>query len=592
MAGEPGIGESEVKIENASRKSEITSEFFNSAVEVDQSGFKRKVYKYGDVTFSFRGREEMPIIPTINSSRTELLGSEPIHADKSNFEEYKRSLETQHETGKKTCLLVSKDIQGVIGLAIKLGVDEEWLAKTLDEVKDGIYNAKALDLMDQLIACNWVKEDSDGWQESYGGSEPEALVVASLLGDTDSRDYINSQLDKMLDLDKKREQEFREEYKERWDYLERFHPPNIDELAAVHATKYLPKRYQNGYEIPTTADATDYEDVRNTIHITLNHRVRGHYGGNWEMKPYTIVGRFDQMLKENGNPKGIDEYDTWWVRNPGEALKFSGASLVEPGTPPSELLFVVKERNTIFKGGSYTLEDLDKVEKEKGVSGCWEDFQSVLIPYEYEQIQTDWDFKRLSEVFISKYFSKSDEAEIAPDRGRGGPQHQSFSILFKNSEGKMLVKDRVLQLLRDANLNESFRKDPSGFEEALQLLANKITSNIESGLFSEINEMAVDATIKQLGYPLSKDLKRGNFSYSLGRLFLAMEGPAEHSHSIYHFFEQGLGSYVQDAMVKKEDGKEYFDWTLFDPKWPSLPDLDQKTRRVLYASGAFNSREE
>ncbi|MFH1863797.1 MAG: hypothetical protein ABIJ85_02735 [bacterium] len=594
MAGEPGIGESEVKIdkiENTLHKFEVTSEFFNPVVEVDQSGFKRRVYKYGDVTFSFRGREEMPIIPTINSSRTELLGSEPIHADKSSFEEYKRSLETQNETAEKTCLLVSKDIQGVIELAIKLGAKDEWLAKTLDEVKGRIYGVKALDLMDQLIVCNWVKEDGSVWEDSYGGSKAEALVVASLLGDTGSRDYINVQLDKMLDLDKKREQEFREKWKEAWDYSEEhFDPPNIDELAAVHATKYLPKSYPNGYEIPTTADATGYEHVRNTIHITLNHKVRSHLGGNWEMTPYTIVGRFDQMLKENGKPRGIDLYDTWWVRNPGEALKFPGASLVEPGTPPSELLFVFKERNTIFKGGSYTLEDLDKVEKEREWSGCWEGFQSVLIPYEYEQIQTDWDFKRLSEVFISKYFSKPDEAEIAPDRGRSGPQHQSFSVLFKNSEGKMLVRDRVLQLLRDANLNESFRKDPSGLEEARQLLANKITSNIESRLFSEINEMAVDATIKQLGCPLSKDLH--GQTGSLGRRFLAVSGPAEHSHSVYHFFEQGLGNYVKDAMVKEKDGKEHFDWTLFDPKWPSLPDLDAKTKRVLYASGAFNSRED
>ena len=42
--------------------------------------------------------------------------------------------------------------------------------------------------------------------------------------------------------------------------------------------------------------------------------------------------------------------------------------------------------------------------------------------------------------------------------------------------------------------------------------------------------------------------------------------------------------------VGNRPDKEVFDWTKFNPKWPAMPDIDSKTRRVVYASGEFNAR--
>jgi len=47
-------------------------------------------------------------------------------------------------------------------------------------------------------------------------------------------------------------------------------------------------------------------------------------------------------------------------------------------------------------------------------------------------------------------------------------------------------------------------------------------------------------------------------------------------------------------VIGKDNGgteiKGKFDWTKFNSIWAELPRVDSKTRRVMYASGAFNSR--
>lgn len=570
----------------------IIERLFHPSEQTDQFEFKRRVYKYNGLTFSFRGREELPIVPIIQEAESILLGSTPIRISPKDFGNYTEEVQGKNYDVKEARhFIATKDIHGVIALAQLLNPDDGLLISSVNEIKDGIYSSKVLEIIDSLIACNWISEVDTTWKSEIGksGADAEAVVIASLLGDEEAVEYVKQQKQKLSILDKIREGRRIADLEPQWQYLERFPAPKISDLVGVHATKYRPRETNDGFEIPTTGEATNWTYLRNTCHISLNHKVRSHLGGNWNLTPFTIIAPFELMLQANGNPTAIDELDTWWVRNPGETLKFPNASLVEPGTPPEGQLFVIGNHKTIFKGESYTLDDLTKVENTRGWGGLWEDFQDVLMPYESEETEwTDWNFKGLSEVFISKYFSGDEEVkEFARDRGRGGPQHAVFETLFMNGERGILVRNQVLKLLEDANLTVFFRKEPSRFHETLELLANKIAGNIEGRLFNDINEMALRQTIKLRGFPTAENL-RGQ-SNSLGKTLKSSTSSTDHFYSPESSIVNGHLSSVNDALVETQGGEKRFEWPKYIFNY-NLQALDEKTRRVLYVAGVTNAR--
>jgi hypothetical protein len=58
-------------------KAELVKEKLQPRIEKDNAGFERSVYTINGVTFSFKGREELPTYQTLTSSRTTLLGEAP-----------------------------------------------------------------------------------------------------------------------------------------------------------------------------------------------------------------------------------------------------------------------------------------------------------------------------------------------------------------------------------------------------------------------------------------------------------------------------------------------------------------------------------
>lgn len=574
------------------RRNEIVERLFNPREEIDQFGFKRRIYHYNDITFSFRGREELPVIPTMDNSNTILLGSIPVHVRKEEFESYRENIEEKNAKTweRRQHFVVTKDIHGIIALVNRLAPHNTLLNRLEEEIKSGIYSQSTLDLVDSLLGCNWVDETNVAWKMETGasGADAEAIVIASLLGDQETIKYIQLQKGKMAKLDKGRQERFRASLEQEWQYHERWSPPKITDLVGVHTTKYPPRKTKDGHEIFTTAEAQNWLCLRNTCHITLNHKVRSHLGGNWDISPFTIIAPFELMLEANGNPSAINELDTWWTRNSGETLKFPEASLVEPGIPPEGQLIIIKDRNTIFKGRDYTLEDVAKVEDEEGWSGCWNDFAAVLIPLNPEETtpQSDWDFRNLSKIFIEKYFPDPEVAEFAYSSG-GGPHHEIFGIFFKNGEGKMLVKDRVLQILKDANLEKCFKGNSSKFQDAIRILADRIIANIESRLSREINDRAVEETIKFRGFPTAINLK--GQTGALGRQFDAYLSASAHFYSPYSMLTYGhLGS-TERAEVEGPGGNKIFDWSKYKSEF-TLSEVDGKTRRVVYVSGCSNAR--
>lgn len=573
-----------------SERTRIVEKFLEPHDVTDQAGFKRRIYKQKNTRFSFRGREELPVMETVKNSQTVLLGSRPVHIDANDYQEYESQFapnENKNELDNlESCYLATKDLSGVLALAAKLGAEDPDLINMLQEIKSGIYSEKSLALIDRLIAANNVKDDGSGWDDSFAGGDAEAVVVLSLMGNKEANNYLNSKLKQMNKLDKLREsQEDKVEIDK-----------HIDQQVCVHATSFKPNKFgENGYEIKTTGDATNFEYVRNTIHVALNHKVVSHWMGNWDQSSYTILSPMKDVVEMNGSPKSDQEWDIWWTRNPGETLKFPNAIIVESGKTPPETLYVKEDKLKTFKDGEYTIDDLLNTEQFASCNiRTFNDFKSIFFISKFENKQLkesldlNWNIEKLAQLFVEKYF---------PDEKYPGERkNKEYSYIIQycisrygdldnfeqnfRTAANLSVAERVKQIFEDINISTAYIGSADNFEKAAIELSVSVSKKIESEIFSELSSTVVKNTIKEMGYEYTGG---GNW-------------PSAHNGSPYDWITRSHSAAIdiaKEVIGTDDDGNEIkgkFDWTKFKPIWQKLPDVDPKTRRVAYASGAFNSR--
>jgi hypothetical protein len=588
MLPSPETTEDQKEINKFAERSKI-AEILKPQPELDQAGFKRQIYTHGDITFSFRGREELPEFQTMKTSPTELLGSQPIHVDQDDYQKYVSNVQGAEATTaapNNKHYLVTKDIQGVLELAIKLGASDTTLGKMPKETRVGTYSEESLALIDKLIAANCI-EDNGVWGNKLTGGDSEAVVVLALLGNAEANKYLNAKLEQMEGLDATRDEKSVDDKS----------PIDFDKKVCVHATNYMPTKNSDGsYEVQTTGDATGYKHVRNTIHVALNFKVASHMMGNWGQTPYVLLSPMRQMMDANGTPKSAQERDTWWTRNPGETLNFPNPVMVTPGETPFNMLYVVGEKSAVFKGENYTVDDWLKVEKLSKTNIRLRDcLRSVLFadysdePEILTSINSDWDIEELAKTLVNKYISnkslvKEGEDSSFSDTLRFGLNLQeNIEALEQDFKvpGKVSVTERVTNVLEKAGARTAFKGKSEGFNSSLEKLSSFIAKKIESEMYAKISYLTTAAAIRIMGF---KPEMEENW-------------PSRHNDSPYALFTNRHYRPINQArevIGEDDDGSEIrgkFNWTKYDPYWTVLPEIDSKTRRVMYASGAFNSRE-
>ena len=106
-------------------------------IEIDQGGFKRKVFHRGEHTFSFKGREEMPVYDAATTSHTHLVGKLPRHVAPAELEAYSAQFDTQKvSSDAKDHYIVNKSLLGVVDLAVTLGAQDPSLLDLQKELQE------------------------------------------------------------------------------------------------------------------------------------------------------------------------------------------------------------------------------------------------------------------------------------------------------------------------------------------------------------------------------------------------------------------------------------------------------------------------
>jgi hypothetical protein len=569
------MGEVEITDKRSDSNNEIDApkvleRMFFPILERDQAGFLRKVYTWGETEFVFKGREELPILDRFESRDVKIFGSNPVHINQDEYELYLAKFKKNDDN---PLVLVTMDVQGVIEIAGNLGV--KGITQQLQDIRSGKYTQEITELIDKIVACKLRIGDE--------GSDGEAIVLASMLGDKEAMQFVDFSFKAMTDSDDMTLSDKREDLREQWEINKRFEEVNVKDLVVVHATHYLPRRSEevHGFEIVPTGEVNAWRYLRNTVHTTLNHKVEGHYGGHWDDTPHVLISPFVEVVGANSSPSGLNMQDTWWILGPGERLKFPKAKLVTPGNVLDGELIEFGEDNTYFKAENYTVRDVFRV--DKGRPMVWKHLRGVLNNH-MNEINNSWSGDQFWKKVQNKYFP---DMSINYLREYCDVDPKDIQKQFLHGDINESVHKRVGQILMGLELREVFVGNQNDFDIELAQITDQISKEISRHLFGEINEMAVNRTIDRMGFPSRNNLV-GEIG-ALGEKFDSFITATSHNYSIYNFLEHDHAADIQSAF---DDSSSKFIWTKYDSKSNRLKakGLDPKTRRVLYVSGMFNSR--
>ena len=131
----------------------------------------------------------------------------------------------------------------------------------------------------------------------------------------------------------------------------------------VHCTKYMPKKLSDGrLAISTTAMATNFQEARATVHMTLNHTVQPNSGGNWNDMQFVILAPYSDLVQANGNPEMVSAVDTYFAPDVNTGLVLPAtAHIVRPGDVADGALYKIQGNETIYKIDGFTQDDIQKI---------------------------------------------------------------------------------------------------------------------------------------------------------------------------------------------------------------------------------------
>jgi TP901 family phage tail tape measure protein len=238
---------------------------------------------------------------------------------------------------------VKTNPQGLLEAAIKLNPKDKGLQAMLKNVQDKKFGSSETQLLDEIGAAVSIGRRGNVSQvESVDGF---AMVLASLSGNKNAKRILNEKtniLNSLLPKTKK---------------VTKTESPDFQDIAAIHNSKYPIVRDAKGnitihpagyHEMGSMT--RNYPYSRSSVHFTLEAPVKSHNQGKFSSKDNTIVTKLSSIIDDSGLPMILNATDTWWMKNVGEGIKLSKASVVRPITSKTQYLLELEKRGLISPG--------------------------------------------------------------------------------------------------------------------------------------------------------------------------------------------------------------------------------------------------
>ena len=230
--------------------------------------------------------------------------------------------------------IVKTTPQGLLEAALKISPENKKIQELLDNFKNNKLGEQENDFLDRTYAS--VSINKMGRPNKIENTNGFAEMLSYLNGNlyaTKLLDFKKSKLLKLVEQNKiNRSAQVKSEASQGDlnvnDYA------NPENIPVIHSTKHAFDYDENGNislfanSEHTAKKVPGYS--RNSVHFTLHDVVKSHFQGEWNPWETKIVSSLSSMMKDNGLPENLKSLDTWWMRNPGEALKISKYSVIRP----------------------------------------------------------------------------------------------------------------------------------------------------------------------------------------------------------------------------------------------------------------------
>lgn len=374
----------------------------------DKSG--RLIFEMGDKSFSFKSILESPTYPTQVRIHTTLIGEpSPVleESGKDTHQQYQSEVSniTPDKVDDKEHYTVDRSLKGILQLAQHINPTDSTIGVMLSEISGGVYSDRALLLLDAIAATTCMDEAGNmGKIDPYG----DAMVVLALSGDAAAQAQISSRVAKLHEIDSVTASEETAkiiDHNTKWPQKdgEQENILSLAQLSMAHTSKFPPLRDESGQIIiKTRFDAQGFS--RASLHFTVNHLVKAHLYGSWDESPFVVVAPLKEMLEQNGKPRALGGIDSWWLRNPGQAVECPGAIVVAPNTREGSPLLESSGDEIRYKTKDYSEQDIEELLTGMFASGtiAWSD----LPPDAQEAItEIDPEFKTATYHFNSEYYT-------------------------------------------------------------------------------------------------------------------------------------------------------------------------------------------
>jgi hypothetical protein len=562
-----------------------------------EEGSKHTIYTFKTkdgkpVEILFYSPNELPLVEEVKGKFVLINGEDPRWRTGEEWEEFsfgtleasdnqalrERSYAQQAKEivdSGKGMLLVESSPEALLETAKQIGFElESPLQEALSSLESRQLTKDGLDVIDSVLAGNLV--DDEGRFRERHDHEGEALYLLSLMVNEEAKGVLDKKREMIQEMDRERDEaekvKFTEQRKK--DEEKGQEALKLKSLVAVHATRHLPIQGEEGLEVATTFEASDWKIPRDTIHFSLNHHVAPHMYGSWSDTPYAVISPLKEMMETNGNPAVLNTVDTFWEVGPGKRLRLpeSIGAIVQPGDlPRGEVLSGVETGDIRYKVVDLEPVDIAALSKELSDRGRSNLNTSLLRNF------TD----TFSRYPLGKQIEVSEEQaeSLAEVTGIFENHLDIFSALQERS-----AVDVVRNILSAAKIEVA--------EREREMIAKKI----EGELVANIKRVAVEKKIMQMGYEVhSGGMWAWGDSWEVTYKTVALGAKLEvpvmaHTDHISARVE-GVSIGGLGVLLNKERTPEVkmrvreFEGDKIRIRKEFVPEVTQDTRRMLYLTG-------
>jgi hypothetical protein len=255
--------------------------------------------------------------------------------------------------------------EGLLKAALKLDPKNKKNQLLLNSFKKNNMTEDTNKFLDNVIAS--ISISKKGKQQTLEQADGFAMMLGHLTGNKNATSIIDYKTNKLYDII---EQKKALQTKTVLEQNSRIPggSTGAENVTALHSTRHPVVRDKKGdiflnpfgnYN-PGSLDSVP----RSTLHFTLEDVVQSHLFGTWNKENQKIVAKLSDLMDNNGLPYNLNPIDTYWTRNPGQALKISNASVISPYTDSALYAKELIKRGLIKAGQPAPLAVSDPRNKE------------------------------------------------------------------------------------------------------------------------------------------------------------------------------------------------------------------------------------